>query len=60
MVDTLGTQVDRGYSIEVSDALNPITELAQGKIAARVGVRVAGVADLVTLTITKSTLTAAL
>ena len=60
MVDTLGTQVDRGYSIEVSDALNPITELAKGKIAARVGVRVAGVADLVTLTITKSTLTAAL
>ena len=60
MVDALGTQVDRGYSIEVSDALNPITELAQGKIAAKVGVRVAGVADLVTLTITKSSLTAAL
>ena len=60
MVDAFGSQVDRGYSIEVSDALNPITELAQGRIVARVGVRVAGVADLITLTITKSSLTAAL
>lgn len=60
MVDALGTQVDRGYSVEVSDALNPVAELAEGRIAARVGVRVAGVADLITLTITKSSLTAAL
>ena len=60
MVDALGTQVDRGYSVEVSDALNPINDLAEGRIAARVGVRVAGVADLITLTITKSSLTAAL
>jgi hypothetical protein len=60
MVDALGTQVDRGYSVEVSDALNPIADLADGKIAARIGVRVAGVVDLITLTITKSSLTAAL
>ena len=60
MVDVLGTPIDRGYSIEVSDAINPITELAEGRIAAKVGLRVAGVADMITLTITKSTLTASL
>ncbi len=60
MVDALGNDVDRGYSVEVNDSLNPLPELAEGRIAARVGVRVAGVADLITLTITKSSLTAAL
>lgn len=60
MVDALGNEVDRGYSVEVNDSLNPLAELAEGRIAARVGLRVAGVADLITLTITKSSLTAAL
>lgn len=60
MVDALGNDVDRGYSVEVNDSLNPVSELAEGRIAARVGLRVAGVADLITLTITKSSLTAAL
>lgn len=60
MVDGLGNQVDRGYSVEVNDSLNPLAQLAEGLIVAKVGVRVAGVADLITLTITKSSLTAAL
>jgi len=60
MVDALGNDVDRGYSVEVNDSLNPVSNLAEGRIAARIGIRVAGVADLITLTITKSSLTAAL
>ena len=60
MVDGLGNEIDRGYSVEVSDALNPIANLATGQVVARLGVRVAGVADLITLTVTKSSLTATL
>jgi hypothetical protein len=60
MVDAYGNDVDKGYRVDVSDALNPVTALAEGKISASIGVRVAGVADLITLTITKSSLTTAL
>jgi hypothetical protein len=60
MVDAVGNNIDRGYLVDVSDALNPVTALAEGKISASIGVRVAGVADLITLTITKSSLTTAL
>lgn len=60
MVDAFGNDIDRGYLVDVSDALNPVTALAEGKISASIGVRVSGVADLITLTITKSSLTTAL
>lgn len=60
MVDAFGNNIDRGYRVEVSDALNPVTALAEGRISASVGVRVSGVADLITLTITKSSITTAL
>jgi phage tail sheath protein FI len=60
MVDAFGNDIDRGYRVDVSDSLNPVTALAEGKISASIGVRVAGVADLITLTITKSSLTTAL
>lgn len=60
MVDAFGNDIDRGYRIDVSDSLNPVTALAEGKISASIGVRVSGVADLITLTITKSSLTTAL
>jgi len=60
MVDAFGNEIDRGYRVEVSDALNPVTALAEGRINASVSVRVSGVADLITLTITKSSITTAL
>lgn len=54
-----GQLIDRGYSVEVSDDINPTTDLAAGIVRARVGVRVSSVASLITVTITKSTLTTA-
>lgn len=54
-----GQLIDRGYSVEVSDAINPTTDLASGIVRARVGVRVSSVADIITVIITKSALTTA-
>lgn len=50
---------DRGYVVEVSSALNPQAQLAQGIIAAKVGVRVSSVGETINLLITKSNLTSA-
>lgn len=54
-----GQLIDRGYSVEVSDAINPTADLASGIVRARVGIRVSSVADIITVTITKSALTTA-
>jgi hypothetical protein len=58
LADSRGIPVDRGYSVEVSDAINPVADLANGIIKARVGLRVNAVSDQIQVTITKSTLTA--
>jgi len=55
--DENGNQVDPGYSVEVSDELNPLANLAQGKIAANINIRVSSVGDQITVTVTKSNLT---
>lgn len=55
--DANGNQIDAGYSVEVSDAINPASQLANGLVVARVGVRISGVGDRIELTITKSNLT---
>ena len=55
--DVDGNQVDPGYSVEVSDALNPVTQLAEGLVKARIGVRVSSVGDRIELVIVKSNLT---
>jgi hypothetical protein len=55
--DSDGNQVDPGYSVEVSDEINPIVNLAQGKVSAIVNVRVSSVGDQISVTITKSNLT---
>lgn len=54
-----GRLLDRGYSVEVSEAINPVGDLASGIVRARVGVRVSSVSDIITVTITKSALTTA-
>lgn len=51
---------DRGYVVEVSEALNPQAQLASGIIAAKVGVRVSSVGETINLLITKSNLTTAI
>lgn len=58
--DVNGKQVDPGYSVVVSDALNPVTQLAEGKIVAKVGLRVSGIGDKIEVEVTKSSLTASL
>jgi hypothetical protein len=58
--DVNGKEIDPGYSVVVSDALNPVTQLAQGKIVAKVGARVSGIGDKIEVQVTKSSLTASL
>lgn len=55
--DTEGNRLDAGYSVEVSDALNPLSQLANGVIRAKVGVRVSSVSDRIEIEIVKSNLT---
>jgi hypothetical protein len=58
--DANGKEIDPGYSVVVSDALNPVTQLAEGKIVAKVGARVSGIGDKIEVEVTKSSLTASL
>lgn len=55
--DVDGNQLDPGYSVEVTDALNPVTQLANGTVRAKVGVRVSSVADRIEVEVVKSNLT---
>lgn len=57
--DANGNIVDRGYTVEVSDAINPLAQLAEGVVAAKVGVRPSSVGDTITVNILKSGLTTA-
>lgn len=49
--------IDPGYAVEVSDVLNPPSQLAQGLVSAKVGVRISSISDTIFVTITKSNLT---
>lgn len=55
--DADGNQIDGGYSVEVSDEINPLANLAAGKVTAVVNVRVSSVGDQISVTVTKSNLT---
>lgn len=54
-----GEEVDPGYSIDVSDAVNPIGDLQANKVAAVVAVRPSPTASLITVTTIRVGLTAA-
>ena len=58
-IDDEGRPIDRGYSVDVSNALNPVADLATGLVRANVGIRVSGVSDMINVTITKSGLATA-
>lgn len=60
LIDSSGNVVDPGYSVIVSDALNPLTQIAEGIVRAKVGARVSAIGERIELEITKSTLTATL
>jgi hypothetical protein len=55
--DADGNRIDSGYSVEVSDALNPISQLADGVVRAKVGVRISSISDKIEIEIVKSNLT---
>lgn len=58
--DGTGKQIDPGYTVQVNDAINPLTQLATGVIKAKVGARVSSVGDRIEVEITKSNLTSTL
>jgi hypothetical protein len=55
--DQLGNRVDYGYTVKCNASLNPIANLANGTITARVGLRVSGIGDSIEVSIVKSNLT---
>jgi len=60
LFDANGNSIDPGYSVIVSDALNPLSQIAEGIVKAKVGARVSAIGETIELEITKSTLTATL
>lgn len=55
--DAEGVRIDSGYSVVVSDAINPISQLADGVVRANVGVRISSISDRIEIQIVKSNLT---
>lgn len=55
--DSDNNQIDPGYSVEVTDALNPVSQLADGLVVGKVGMRVSSVADQIQVEVVKSNLT---
>ena len=55
--DALGKQIDFGYTVKCDSTINPVTQLADGLIKARVGLRVSSVGDKIEVDIIKSNLT---
>ncbi len=53
-----GTRVDYGYSVRCDAKLNASVDLANGKVTAKVGVRVSSIGDRIEVEIIKSSLTA--
>lgn len=54
------TVLDPGYRVNTSESLNPVSSLAQNRVLAELGIRVSPTAALITLTVTKAAVTAAL
>ena len=55
--DANGRRIDYGYTVKCDNALNPVTQLAEGLVKAKVGLRVSGVGDKIEVDIIKSNLT---
>jgi hypothetical protein len=55
--DVNGKRIDFGYTVKCDPSLNPTTQLADGLIKARVGLRVSSVGDKIEVDIIKSNLT---
>jgi phage tail sheath protein FI len=57
---TDGRRIDYGYTIKCDASLNPLTQLEEGTVKARLGVRVASIGDKIEVDLIKSNLTTAL
>ena len=55
--DQFGNRVDYGYTVKCDPSLNPLANLANGTVTARVGLRVSSVGDSIEVSIVKSNLT---
>lgn len=56
--DGTGKRIDYGYTVKCDASLNPVTQLADGLVKAKVGLRVSSVGDKIEVNIVKSNLTA--
>ena len=55
-----GRRIDYGYTIKCDSTLNPLSQLEEGTVKARIGVRVSSVGDKIDVDLIKSNLTTAL
>ncbi len=55
--DANGKRIDFGYSVKCDASLNPTSQLADGLVKAKVGIRVSSVGDKIEVDIVKSNLT---
>lgn len=55
--DPVGKRIDMGYTVRCDKSLNPATQLADGLVKAKIGVRVSSVGDQINVDIVKSNLT---
>lgn len=58
--DANGKLVDPGYSVQVNDSINPVSQLASGTVKAKVGARISSIGETIEVEIVKSNLTASL
>lgn len=56
--DVNGRRLDFGYTVKCNESLNPLSQLVNGTVTARVGLRVSSVGDSIQVEIIKSNLTA--
>jgi phage tail sheath protein FI len=56
--DVNGRRIDFGYTVKCNETLNPLSQLVNGTVTARVGLRVSSVGDSIQVEIIKSNLTA--
>jgi phage tail sheath protein FI len=55
--DIVGRRVDMGYTVKCNAKLNPPSQVADGLVKAKVGVRISSVGDKIEVDIVKSNLT---
>lgn len=53
-----GVQLDPGYTVKCDRTINPVSQLQEGTVKARVGIRVSAIGDKIEIDIVKSNLTA--